>query len=161
MKAIGKDKNPDGSERAYATARLDIDYPGEGGKNHNRLDLFAYSSVWALGSGGVYSVQATAYMIINAKSKKWRWFIYRGIDADVRLKYNRENVDLSTEYAKDYFYLVDAKSWVTNSKSEKYEAEARDFSHGQPDEWVCKDEEGNDNHGDDETCIICDTNITE
>ena len=35
MKAIGKDKNPDGSEDAYASARLDIDYPGENGKDHN------------------------------------------------------------------------------------------------------------------------------
>ena len=45
MRAIGKDKNPDGSEDAYASARLDIDYPGKNGKNHNRLDMFGFASV--------------------------------------------------------------------------------------------------------------------
>ena len=155
MRAIGKDKNPNGSERAYATARLDIDYPGEDDENHNRIDLFGYASVWATGSGGFYRIEATAYMVHNAKSKKWRWVIYRGIDADVRLEYGDN--DLSDAYAVEYFYLVSAKAHLTNSKDEEFNAEAKNFKHGEPTEWVCKDEEGNDNHGGDDTCIVCDT----
>ncbi len=161
MSAKGQDKNPNGSEKAYAVARLDIDYPGEDGKNHNRIDLFGYASVWALGSGGLYKIKATAYMIENSKSKKWWWFIYRGIDADVRLNYDPNNVDLSTKWAKDYFDMVSAKAYLSNSLDEEFEGEAKDFSHGEPDEWICKDEEGNDSHGEDETCIICDTDINE
>ena len=102
MTAIGKDKNPNGSESAYAFARLDIDYPGEDGKNHNRIDLFGYASVWARGSGGNYSISASAYMVYNAKSKDWWWFIYKGIDAEARVEYGDN--DLSDAYAKNYFY---------------------------------------------------------
>lgn len=156
MSAIGKDKNTNGSGSAYATARIDIDYPGEDGKNHNRLELFGYASVSASGwSGGFYSIQATAYMVHNAKSKKWRWFIYNGIDADVRLNYDPDNFDLSTAWAKDYFYMVNANARLSNSSGEEFEGDARDFSHGDPDEWVCKDEGGNDNHGGDQTCNVC------
>ncbi len=161
MSAKGQDKNPNGSEKAYAVARLDIDYPGEDGKNHNRIDLFGYASVWALGSGGTYSISASAYMIYKPRSDTWRWVLYDGIDADVRLEYDPNNVDLSTKWAKDYFYMVGANAQITNSNGEKFEGHARDFSHGDPDEWVCKDEEGNDSHGEDETCIICDTDINE
>ncbi len=71
MSAIGEDNNPDGSERAYASAELDMDYPGEDGKfpGHNRIDCFGKASVAARGSGGLYSIQATAYMLLNAESK--------------------------------------------------------------------------------------------
>lgn len=158
MSAIGQDKTPNGAEDAYAYARLDIDYPGENGKNHNRLDLFGYSSVQAMGSGGFYRIEATAYMVHNAKSKKWWWFIYKGIDADVRVIYNN---DLSDAYAVEYFHLVSAKAYLTNSKDEEFNAEAKNFEHGEPTEWVCKDEDGNHNHGADETCNICDTEIIE
>ena len=152
MKSIGKDKNPNGSDSAYATARLDIDYPGEDGDDHNRLELFGYASVYALGSGGFYSIQATAYMVHNAKSKKWWGFIYNSRDADVIINYDN---DLTDAWAKDYFYLVSAKAYLTNSVGEKFEGEAKDFSHGEPTTWVCKDQEGNDNHGGNETCNVC------
>lgn len=154
MKAIGKDKNPNGSEDAYASARLDIDYPGEDGKDHNRIDLFGYASVWAMGSGGFYRIEATAYMVHNAKSKKWWWFIYKGIDADVRVKYH---TDLSDAYAVEYFGMVSAKAHLSNSKNQAFNAEAKNFKHGDPTEWVCLDENGKKNHGPDDTCNICNT----
>lgn len=77
MKAIGRDDNPNGSERTKAVAEIDMDYPGEDGKDpgHNRIDCFGKASVSAFGSGGHYSIQATAYMIINAETKEWRWFL--------------------------------------------------------------------------------------
>ena len=163
MKAIGQDKNshPLGSENAYADCELDIDYPGEDGKDHNRMDLSSFASVFALGSGGTYSISAAAYMTYKPRSDEWRWILYETTAANVRLKYNKDNFDLSDAYAKDYFYYVGANAQITNSKGQKFEGHARDFSHGEPKKWVCKDEEGNDNHGGDETCIICDTNITE
>lgn len=155
MSAIGRDKNPNGSEDAYASAELDIDYPGEDGKNHNRMELFGYASVWALGSGGTYSISAAAYMKYKNEGKKWRWFLYRGIDAQVRLKYDPNDFDCSDAFAKDYFYMVGANAQITNSTGQNFEGHARDFSHGEPTKWVCKDEDGEDNHGEDETCNIC------
>ena len=161
MTAIGLDKNPKGSEEAYATARLDLDYPGEDGKNHNRMDLFSYARVSAIGSGGTYSISASAYMIYKNKSKEWRWFIHKAIDADVRLKYDPKNFDLKEKWAKNYFYMVAANAQIDNSKGEQFEGHARDFSHGEPDKWVCLTKDGEKNHGNDETCVVCDSDITE
>ncbi len=77
------------------------------------------------------------------------------------MPYDRDNHDLSTKWAKDYFYLASAEAWITNSKGERFDAIADDFSPGDPHEWVCKDENGNDNHGDNETCVVYDKDITE
>lgn len=162
MTAKGDDKLPaGGSERAYAFAKLDLDYVGEDGKNHNRMDLFGYSRVSANGSGGNYSISASAYMTYKSKSNTWRWFIYKSIDADVRLNYAVNVFNVKNAYAKDYFYMVGANAQLTNSQNDKVEGHARDFSHGEPDKWICLDEEGNRNHGEDQTCVICDTAITD
>ena len=164
MAAKGQDKIQGGSEKAYASARLDLDYIGEDGgdENYNRFECFSYASVGITrGSGGTYSISAAAYMIYNSESNDWRWFIYRGIDADVILNYDPNNFDVSDIWAKDYFYMVGANAQLTNSQGVTVEGHARDFSHGEPTTWVCLDEDGDSNHGPDETCIVCDSNITE
>lgn len=63
--------------------------------------------------------------------------------------------------AQDYLYLTGAYAYVDgerswpNPKNYSAEAQARDFSRNEVKKWVCRDDEGNDNHGDDETCDVC------
>lgn len=155
MTAIGKDKEPGGPGKAYAYARLDLDYIGEEGKNHNRFELFSYASVGPTIGSGSYTISASAYMTYKPKNGDFLFDVYESTDADVILNYDPNTFDVSDEWAKDYFYMVGANAQLTNSQGVTTEGHARDFSHDEVTTWVCRDENGNDNHGGDETCNVC------